>query len=243
VTWTNRFRLIGGILAVIIVVAAASLLLNLRESQVISHTGNIKAETYKVATEYPGTIVAKPAVEGATVVRGDALLVVQSVQLARAIELGSEIPVSPAYTVGEGGQLTLLATEPGIISIVDTQLGGWVDAGVPLVYVDTADSLSVIAEYWMDPFDFGRVEIGAFVEIILPDHTRINGRVESLRVETTDGIANARVVVRSDDLVRGEHGGLVIPGTPVTVILHLRDDGPLSGISDSIATFFEQAGI
>jgi hypothetical protein len=101
----------------------------------------------------------------------------------------------------------------------------------------------VSAEFRFEPYNFARVQEGALVEIILPDHTRIAGEVSEISVTTVDGQADADVTIASEDLVMGAAGGLVASGTPVTAILHLKEEGPLAGLRSAWLQFLEQIGV
>jgi hypothetical protein len=79
--------------------------------------------------------------------------------------------------------------------------------------------------------------------VSLPNHKRVVGVVSDVKVQTVGGEADAEIKVTSKDLVAGSNDGLVEPGTPVTAILHLRDDGPLAGVKDSFFSLLEQIGI
>jgi hypothetical protein len=81
------------------------------------------------------------------------------------------------------------------------------------------------------------------VEIVLPDTRKVLGKVAVIRVDTVSGKADAEVEVRSKGLHYGGHDGLIEPGTPVTAIMHLRDDGPLSGVTNTFRTLLLQVGL
>ncbi len=72
--------------------------------------------------------------------------------------------------------LSLLATENGVISKVDAGVGGFVAAGQALATIDRGEGMYVSAEFRLEPYNFARVEKGARVELILPDHSRVEGR-------------------------------------------------------------------
>jgi hypothetical protein len=126
---------------------------------------------------------------------------------------------------------------------VRASVGGFVGAGETLATITRSKTLYTLAKFKLDPYDFSRIEKGAEVEIVLPDTRKIVGEVSVIRVSTVAGRANATVEVRSKGLEYGGHGGLVEPGTPVTAIMHLRDDGPLSGVTNTFRTLLLQVGL
>jgi hypothetical protein len=141
------------------------------------------------------------------------------------------------------GMLSLLATENGVISNIDASVGGFVASGQPLATINRGEGMFVSAEFRLEPYNFARVQEGARVEIILPDHTRIDGEVSEISVTTVDGQADADVTIASEGLVMGAAGGLVASGTPVTAILHLKEEGPLAGVKSAWLQFLEQIGV
>lgn len=243
-TWINRLKLLTGLLVVLITVAAATVILNQRESQVASSSASIQALSYSIGSDYPGTVVEQTVAQGDEVTQGEPLMTIQSPALTQA--LSSEtitVPTSAAYTVTDDGMLSLLATESGVISNVDAGVGGFVSAGQPLATIDRGEDMYVSAEFRLEPYDFARVDKGARVELILPDHSRVQGEVTDIRVSTVDGQADADITIGSSDLVMGGAGGLIASGTPVTAILHLAEEGPLAGVKSAFSQFLEQIGV
>jgi multidrug resistance efflux pump len=242
-TWGNRFRLLGGLILVLAIVAGATLVLNQRENQVASGSASISAISYAVGSDYGGSVVSESVKEGDKVKKGDPLMTIQSASLLRDMNSSKTMPESAAYTVSKDGTLTLTATEPGTVSGIKAQVGGLVGAGQPLAMIDRSGPFFVLAKFRVDSYDFARVQKGARVEIVLPNHQRVAGTVSDVKVQTVGGKADAEVKVLSKDLIVGSHDGLVEPGTPVTAIMHLRDDGPLAGVKDSFFSLLEQIGI
>jgi multidrug resistance efflux pump len=80
-TWTNRFKLLGGMMVVIAIVAASTLILNRRESQVASTSASISAVSYSVGSDYAGTVTKQSVKEGDRVKKGDRLLTIRSTSL------------------------------------------------------------------------------------------------------------------------------------------------------------------
>lgn len=246
-TWTNRFKLLGGVIGVIVIVAVATLILNKRESQVASTSASISAVSYSVGSDYAGTVTTQSVKEGDKVKKGDPLLTIQSTSLMTYISTlatqNKSLPTTTAYTVSDNGSLTLIATQPGVVARVRASIGGFVGAGDALVTIDRSGSLYALAKFKLDPYDFSRVQKGAQVEIVLPNTQRVLGKVSVVRVSTVRGQANTEVEVSSRQLDFGGHNGLVEPGTPVTALMHLKDDGPLSGVTNTFRTLLLQVGL
>jgi multidrug resistance efflux pump len=242
-TWGNRFRLLGGLFIVLAIVAGATLVLNQRENQVASGSASINAISYSVGSDYAGSVVSQAVKAGDKVEKGDPLMTIQSATLLRDLSSPKTVPVSAAYTTSKDGTLTLTATEPGVVSDIKAQVGGLVGAGQPLATIDRTGPFFVLAKFRVDSYDFARIEKGARVEIVLPNHQRVIGTASDVKVQTVAGAADAAIKITSKGLIAGSHDGLVEPGTPVTAIMHLRDDGPLAGVKDSFFSLLEQIGI
>ena len=242
-TWANRFRLLLGFVVVVGIVLGCTLILSQRETEVDSRSASVKATTYTVGSDYAGTVVTQSVKQGDTVKTGQPLLTIQSATLAAALAARTKVPTSTAYTVTAPGTLTLLATQPGIVSKIGAHVGGFVSAGSAVATIDRAGSLFVLADFHLDPYDFSRVQKGAKVDLILPNQQQLTGTVASITVKTVGGKANASIEVHSAQLVRGTHNGLVMPGTPISATLRLRPDGPLGGLRESFVSLLEKIGL
>jgi multidrug resistance efflux pump len=242
-TWGNRFRLLLGFIVVVAIVLGFTLILSQRETEINSRSATIKAVTYSIGSDYAGTVMTQNIKQGDTVKAGQPLLTIQSAALAAALATKVKVPASSAYTVSSTGTLTLVATEPGIVSKIGTQVGGFVSAGSQLATIDRTGSLYVLADFRLDPYDFSRILKGAKVDLILPNQQQFTGTVSRITVTTLGGNADASIEVHSAQLVRGTHDGLVIPGTPINATLHLRPDGPLGGLKESFISLLEKIGL
>ncbi|HEX4400797.1 MAG TPA: HlyD family efflux transporter periplasmic adaptor subunit [Galbitalea sp.] len=240
-TWANRFRLFVGLIAVIGIVLAATLVLSVRETEVASSSASVKAVSYSVGSDYAGTVVAEKVKTGETVKKGQPLMTIQSAALATAALTKGGVPTSEAYTVAPGGMLTLTATEPGEVATMGAHAGGFVSAGSQLATIDRAGSLYVQAQFHIDPYDFSRIEKGARVDLVLPNQQELTGAVSQISVTTTTaGAAHVRIQVSSRGLVLGKDNGLITPGTPVDATLRLRDEGPLGGLRELFVSLLQK---
>lgn len=240
-TWANRFKFTLGLFFVLVVVSAATLVFNQRQSRVDSSTATIAARTVEVGSDYSGLITSVLVEEGDQVVAGDALFTLQSLQLERDVAEGA---ISESRQgVSPDGVLTVFAAVDGVVSDVKMAEGAYAQPGAVLAEVDEADTLYIEATFSLSPLDFGRIEDGAPVECVLPNQQVVTGSASTLEVETVDGQALATIHVDAADLVWGDHQGLVQPGTPIDATLHLRDDGPLAGVRDTAKSFLHRIGL
>jgi multidrug resistance efflux pump len=242
-TWANRLKLGLGLLLVVALAAVFTVIFTQRQSEVTSTSATIAADTYAVGTDYGGTVIVQNVNVGDPVAAGDVLFVVQSLSLLQDLQQNLVTFDTASYSVQPDGTMTFKATVPGIIADIDTKLGDFVQAGAELATINRADSLYVVGDYTLTPRDYERIEEGAPVDLILPNQTTLEGKVEEIAVRTADGQAQAEIKIASDYLVQGAYSGLVTPGTPVDAALHLRQDGVFAGVLDASADFLQQIGL
>jgi multidrug resistance efflux pump len=242
-TWSSRFKLLAGILVVIVLVAAFTVIFTKRQSQVVSTSASIQAEEYEIGTDYSGSIVKQFVEVGDKVTKGDKLFQIKSLSVLQDVRSDLLSYKSTSYTVTPDGTMTFLATVSGIVSKIDTKEGGFVQSGADLATIDRADSLYVLGDYTLTPRDYERIQDGAIVELMLPNQTTVDGTVKKVSVQTTEGNAETEIEVASKYLVQGAYSGLVNPGTPITATLSLRQDGMFAGAQDAMLAFVQKIGL
>lgn len=77
-TWSNRLRLWGGVLAVLILMFALTLLFNQRQARVASLSAQVDAPTAVVGSSFGGVLTELKVSEGQDVKAGDELFKVVS---------------------------------------------------------------------------------------------------------------------------------------------------------------------
>lgn len=241
-TWANRFRLWGGLLAVLVIVSACTIVFAQRQAAAVSQTAEITAATYDVGTDYGGTIISVGAEVGDEVSAGDVLFEIDSARLRRDIAEELVDATQMANVTAEGHYL-VLATVDGILATLDVQPGSYAQDGSVLGSLYDSASVQVVAEFSMTRRDFGRVAPGASVELLLPDERQVSGTVTTIEVATVRGEAQATVVISSEELQDAAWDGLVVPGAPVQAEVQLRDDGILAGVRDMLTDFLRGIGL
>lgn len=240
-TWINRLRLFGGILGVLLLVAVLTLLFNQRENKAASLDATVAADTYDVGAAYGGTVIDQFVKDGDVVEKGDKLFTIQSVPLQQDLSNGLELSDNEAYDVDtKAGTLTYKATVAGQVTALQAKLGNALGTGAPFAEISVVGSEYVDAKYLLSPRDYDRVEKDAQVDILLPDNSVVTGTVSTVKVATEETKALTEVRVESPELSDSK---LAKAGTPVTATLHLRDDGPLAGVSDQLSQFLRQIGL
>jgi multidrug resistance efflux pump len=243
-TWTNRLRLFGGLLGVVLLVAVLTLIFNQRQTKTLSLSATISADQYEVGAAYGGTVTKQYVKDGDVVKKGDKLFTVQSVPLQQDLANGLQISNSDAYDVNKkDGTLTYKATVEGQVSDLKAKLGNSLGSGQDFAQISVTNSQYVDAEYLLSPGDYGRIQKGAAVSILLPNNQTIDGTVTTIEVATDSGKARTDVRVDSDALKDPKLGNLAQAGTPVSATLQLVDDGPLAGVSDLAFNFLRQIGL
>jgi multidrug resistance efflux pump len=237
-TWGNRIRLALGLVVVVVVAALATYHLNEVQAVATSSSAQFAARTYDVGTPYAGLVVAQPVQVGDSVKAGDPLFVVQSAALHHDVAIGLGPAPSPAADIDAQGNLVIRATAAGVVRELSATKGSFVQASGQLGRVEEAGTLYVLADYVLSPKEYARIPEQGAVTIVLPNQQTFAGHVERVDVTTVANQAQATVTVISDQLVAGAANGLVSSGTPVTAELHLRNDGVVTSVSDSVKRYF-----
>lgn len=242
-TWKSHLKMFFGLIGVVVLVAALTVVFNQRRTQVVSNSASINAEQYPVGFDYGGTVIERYVAENDHVEAGQELFAIQSPSLKSDLVNGLLKAETLAYTVSDDGIVTLTAAVAGTVTDLTTEKGSFVQAGQRLATLDRQGSLYVDADFVLTPREYSRIEQGASVDILLPNQERVRGTVGSIDVQTLDGQAETTVHVSSPDLADGTHNGLVNRGTPVSAVLLLRDDGPLAGVRDGLFDFMRRIGL
>ncbi|MBD7956926.1 HlyD family efflux transporter periplasmic adaptor subunit [Microbacterium sp. Sa4CUA7] len=242
-TWANRLKLAGGILLVLAVVAACTVVFNQRQHRVLSTSATIVAQTYPVGTDYGGIVTRQYVEVGDEVAAGQPLFDVRSLQLQRDIATGQMTDAVLAASVTQDGTSTILATVDGTVRDVTVPQGGFAQAGSVLASVDQDATLFVEAEFLLSPRDYARIEQGSDVEVLLPNQSVLGGDVTGIEVATEQGQAKSTLRITSAELSAQAATGLFQAGTPVQVTLQLRDDGPLAGVGDALRDLLQKVGL
>jgi multidrug resistance efflux pump len=246
-TWSNRFRLYGGLVLVIALVAALTLVFNQRRSQALSLTAHVVADQVTVGAQFGGVVVDQKVAAGETVDKGDSLY---TVVVPRTVGTAGEAvsAVAPvrnaAYVVDpKKSTVTYRALTTGVLTDVQSSEGGFVQSGAALATITAVGSQYAVAEFRLSPRDYGRVETGAHVDLLLPDNRTVAGEVGAVSVTTDGGVALTKVTISSEALRDPANSKLSAPGTPLSATLTLRDDGPLAGPTDAMVDFLRKIGL
>ncbi len=238
-TWASRLRLLLGTFLVLAVAAFATLHLNANRGRATSDSAQILGQTYTVGTPYEGLVAEQLVEPGDEVAEGDPMFVVDSASLD--YDLRNQLLAKPPELteLDDEGRLVLLASGEGRVTQVAAERGTFVQAATTLATVQRTDSLYVQAEYTLSAADYARVADAADVTLVLPNQSRLSGRVQRVEVETVDGRAQAVVRIASDELVDGSANGLVSAGTPVVAEMQLDNDGLVTTVADRVQTYVD----
>lgn len=240
----NHIKLWAGILVVLVVMAALTLLFNQRQQQVVSDVARVEAPVSTVASSYGGVVTEIRVSEGDSTSVGQPLFQVTSSSLQEAYALGARPESNEAFDLDPArGLVTYKSVADGYVADINAVLGSFVNDGESLATIVGDDDRSVIATYTLSPLDYGRVEVGSHTEILLPNNTMLTGEVASVHVTSENGETVSEVRVVSDQLNTAELGTLGQRGTPVSVIMPLRDDGFLAGPTDAVLSFLTKIGL
>lgn len=242
-TWGARFRLAGGFVLVLVVVAACTVVFAQRQTRAESTSAAMTAQEFDVGTTYAGTVTESLVEVGDEVVAGEELFSVRSPTLAR--DLASEAVTAEdfAFPVSTDGTYVIVSTVDGTVSEITAPVGDFVQGGQVVARIDQEGTLAVAAEFTLTARDYGRIADGSVVELRLPNDLTVTGVVDGIDVNTVAGRATSKITVTSASLAATDFGGLYQPGTPVVATVHLRDDGPLAGVTDALGEFLRKIGL
>lgn len=244
-TWINRLKLWGGILGIAALVFGLTVLFNQRQSQVASISAAVDAPTSEVGSSYGGVVTDVYVKTGETVTAGQKLFTLASVQLQQDVGNGLKPSSTEAYTIDtKKGTITYNAVSDGYVASIDAQPGSFLAGGSPMAVVVADGQRTVMAQFRLDPTDYGRVEQGASARIVLPNNQTVAGNVAGVQVKTNDeGETVTFVTIESKALTDPDLATLTRLDTPVTAIMDLRDDGWLAGPTESMLAFLTKIGL
>jgi multidrug resistance efflux pump len=242
-TWRNRLRLWGGLILVVAVVAALTLLVNQRSRQAFSDDAEVSARQSTVGSEYGGVVVAQYVHEGDLVQAGERLFTISSLDLQRDVGNGLEPVSNHSYRIDPvHGQVTFLAQMGGTLTDLEAQQGTFVAAG-DMATITAGGTQYVTAQFRLTPDQYGRIRRGGAADVELPNRTRMPATVSDVSVETTDGVAVTTVELSVPRLRSSSLTALRQPGSPVSVTLTLADNGILAGPTDRFRHFLHRIGV
>ena len=99
------------------------------------------------------------------------------------------------------------------------------------------------AEFRLPPADFARIVQGAPVTVTLPDGVVLAGTVGPVETTTENGEARATVAVVIDAAEFADQGGFILPGTPVTATMALRNDDVLARLTGLVRTLMSDVRV
>lgn len=242
-TWSTRLRLFFGSILVILLVGALTVALSQRKGEATANSASIDAVTYAVGTDYAGAVVEQFVARGDLVSVGDPIATIQSNDLVRDLNDDIIVRSSEVFRVNTDGTLTVTSAVTGIVLSVDVPQGAYAAAGASVATIAAVDTLFVSAEFQLSPADFARIVEGAPVEITLPDGVEIAGVVGPVETSTVEGAALATVEVEIDATEFDDQGGFILPGTPVTATMALRNEDVLANVTSFVRTFIADVRI
>lgn len=244
-TIANRLKLIIGLLIIVVVGAGLVLLFNHRQSRITSDTAKVIAPSATVGAAYAGVITDLKVTDGQRVTVGQPLMTTVSQELSQHSSSGSMPTDNIAFTVDPASSsITYKAVRDGYVHDLSLTVGSYFSAGTVLAAVVGDGDRSVEGTFSLDPTQYQRVEIGARAGIVLPDNTILDGTVRDIAVTTTEGYhTSTQIDVSCDELNDPRYSAMARQGSPVTVIVSLRDDGILAGPTDSFMKFLTKIGL
>ena len=151
-TWTQRLRLFGGIVAVLALTAVLALVFNQRQAQALSTTGQVVSAQASVGAAYGGVVTKTDAGDGDEVKKGQTLFTVNSPDLQRDLKQGLKVTSTDAFDVDTtASTVTYKALADGRLSDVKAQTGGFIQNGANLATITSDGSQYALADFVLSP--------------------------------------------------------------------------------------------
>jgi multidrug resistance efflux pump len=242
-TWRNRLRLWGGLVLVIVVVAALTLVVNQRSRQAFSSNAQVAADRSTVGSAYGGVVVHQYAENGDEVELGQELFTISSLDLQRDLSNGLQPISTRTYRIDDArGRVTFLAPMAGTMTDLKAEQGTFLAAG-DMATITAGGTQYVTAQFRLTPDQYGRIRVGGEARIELPTRSRMSATVTNVSVQTSEGVAVTTVDLSVPSLESESLTSLNQPGSPVSVTLTLADAGVLAGPTDSLMDFLHRVGV
>lgn len=238
-TLANRFKLLVGLLVVLVIAALATYHLNESRGRAVSDSAQILAKTYEVGTPYSGLVIDQRVEVGDTVKAGQPLFTIDSATLEYDRKT-YHVDTTEGTKVDAAGHLVVLASDNGIVTKIDAERGTFVGGSADLATVERASTLYVQAEYTLSAKEYARVAPHARVDVELPNHHTLTGHVARIDVRTAGGKAEAIMTVAVPGLTDGAQDGVVSSGAPVTATLALDNEGPVTTVADAVKGYLHK---
>jgi multidrug resistance efflux pump len=217
----NRFRLLIGLVVVLLLVGVLFVYLDYSMSRVSATTAQLQADTYTVGTSYSGTVTQQYVHVGQKVKAGQNLFAIASDVFSSALASGQINKSGLSFTVDKNNNILLQANEAGTVTNIDYLQGAFVPANKEVATIAKVNSLYVQADYHLSPPDYNRVDNGSTVSVTLPNNQTVSAKVFYIAIVSNNNVATTLIKARMPTTASGEDTNFN-EGTPVTAVLHLN---------------------
>jgi hypothetical protein len=245
-SWLNRLKLFSGIIVVLIIVGLLTILFNQRQNQIASVAAYVDSPRSVLASPYAGTVTDQKHGPGDAVSVGDELFTITSTNLKDMAALGVKPTNTESYKTDlDTGTITFYATSDGYLDNFTAFLGSSVNGTERLTEIVSSKNKTVVARFFLNPADYGRIEPNGRVVIHLTNGQAVEGQVMSVNIsnDEKEGRTVTAVTVSSEGLQHESLDLLTRRNTPVSAVLSLRDDGPLAGPTQALQEFLVKIGL
>ncbi len=220
----------------IVLAAGLTMIVNDNSGKIDGKSASLVAEEYPVGTDYSGTITQQFVQVGDEVKAGQPLFEVQSAGLERDLAQGLVTPENLTHEVKNDNTLVITATNAGQVDDIAYANGAFVPSNSTIATIQEAGTMYVEADFLLSAKDYARIPKNANVDITLPNNQQIEAKVSQINVSTENGEARTVVKAHSDQLANGT--GLFAVGTPVQATLHLKNDGVVTDVTNTVTGWF-----
>lgn len=222
---SGKIRFFFGILFVVILVGALTLILNITMSTSSSKSAELDAQARSIGTDYPGLVVKQNVEEGQKVTENEVMFEIESQQLKTALASGAIKETDLPFTLNPTTKnIELRSTTAGVIDKISFREGSYAPAGGVVATEYVIDSLFVTAHFKLSPPDYARIEEDTPIDLLFPDNTKKEARVTSVTLESGTDKNSVDTVVKAKIVDADMSDFRFSVGTPVNATLHLKSN-------------------
>ena len=238
-SWRSRFKVVIGVLLVVLLCASLFVWWDMRRSVVASESAEISADSYTVGIDHTGLVTRQFVKAGDHVEEGQTLFQIRSTSLQEQIHELDLSETDLLYPLSEDGEILVQASRPGLVSEVSYNEGSFVPANEEIATIIDQTSLEVVATYRLARRDFILVSPQTRMDVQLPGGVWNNGAIRNIEVVEQGG---SQVIVEITAAIQSTGNGdfRSTSGVPVETRVHLRDDTLYARIKNNVNQWMER---
>lgn len=216
----SRFRLLIGILLVVLVTFGLFVYLNYSMSNITSKSAQLDSDQYTVSVDYGGTVAKQYVQVGDTVKTGDSLFEIKSPSLQAELDAKRKSTDDLLYSLTSDGNILLQAASSGVVRNVQFTQGSYIPNNAQLATLTIDGTDYVTAKYSLNAPDYARINRNHPLKVNLPDNTTLDAKIFDITLERNGDTVMTVVKARFDK--NADIPATFSTGTPVSATWELE---------------------